>query len=419
MALFGPSIKHDFEKEIQENNRHVGAGQVNRAPENGDFVKAGEQIATEQTKSQAEQAQELAEYQKRSEAEAKRMQEEWAHRESDRDHTDDVDTRTGQANIKGQALPQDPNLTADGQSQAAPTSQQSQSAPTPAGVRGQAAQAPQGQAPQRQTPQGQGPQAQTPQAPQQAAPVVPAGTFKAKASSFFDADAKDGFWDTFETKLKDGLSGNTPEAIAENMFWAMLTGWLDMLAAYLKHKRQDQKRQDKEYKDRVAEHDAKTMGVQQLDKNMALWAVLGNHPDMMQYAGRPVGKEARKAALNVLKKDKNANAAFRTIMSQMLGREVLPNELNDMVSSGLNMITNGNSVKELHGLALNNPKIKAAINTSALGQQVNYIHGQQAVHMANVRQNQANRVVLNNVRNNPRAPTPNRTYTQDRSRSAA
>ncbi len=419
MALFGPSIKHDFEKEIQENNRHVGAGQVNRAPENGDFVKAGEQIATEQTKSQAEQAQELAEYQKRSEAEAKRMQEEWAHRESDRDHTDDVDTRTGQANIKGQALPQDPNLTADGQSQAAPTSQQSQSAPTPAGVRGQAAQAPQGQAPQRQTPQGQGPQAQTPQAPQQAAPVVPAGTFKAKASSFFDADAKDGFWDTFETKLKDGLSGNTPEAIAENMFWAMLTGWLDMLAAYLKHKRQDQKRQDKEYKDRVAEHDAKTMGVQQLDKNMALWAVLGNHPDMMQYAGRPVGKEARKAALNVLKKDKNANAAFRTIMSQMLGREVLPNELNDMVSSGLNMITNGNSVKELHGLALNNPKIKAAINTSALGQQVNYIHGQQAVHMANVRQNQANRVVLNSVRNNPRAPTPNRTYTQDRSRSAA
>ncbi len=419
MALFGPSIKHDFEKEIQENNRHVGAGQVNRAPENGDFVKAGEQIATEQTKSQAEQAQELAEYQKRSEAEAKRMQEEWAHRESDRDHTDDVDTRTGQANIKGQALPQDPNLTADGQSQAAPTSQQSQSAPTPAGVRGQAAQAPQGQAPQRQTPQGQGPQAQTPQAPQQAAPVVPAGTFKAKASSFFDADAKDGFWDTFETKLKDGLSGNTPEAIAENMFWAMLTGWLDMLAAYLKHKRQDQKRQDKEYKDRVAEHDTKTMGVQQLDKNMALWAVLGNHPDMMQYAGRPVGKEARKAALNVLKKDKNANAAFRTIMSQMLGREVLPNELNDMVSSGLNMITNGNSVKELHGLALNNPKIKAAINTSALGQQVNYIHGQQAVHMANVRQNQANRVVLNSVRNNPRAPTPNRTYTQDRSRSAA
>lgn len=419
MALFGPSIKHDFEKEIQENNRHVGAGQVNRAPENGDFVKAGEQIATEQTKSQAEQAQELAEYQKRSEAEAKRMQEEWAHRESDRDHTDDVDTRTGQANIKGQALPQDPNLTADGQSQAAPASQQSQSAPTPAGVQGQAAQAPQGQAPQSQAPQGQGPQAQTPQAPQQAAPVVPAGTFKAKASSFFDADAKDGFWDTFETKLKDGLSGNTPEAIAENMFWAMLTGWLDMLAAYLKHKRQDQKRQDKEYKDRVAEHDAKTMGVQQLDKNMALWAVLGNHPDMMQYAGRPVGKEARKAALNVLKKDKNANAAFRTIMSQMLGREVLPNELNDMVSSGLNMITNGNSVKELHGLALNNPKIKAAINTSALGQQVNYIHGQQAVHMANVRQNQANRVVLNNVRNNPRAPTPNRTYTQDRSRSAA
>ena len=419
MALFGPSIKHDFEKEIQENNRHVGAGQVNRAPENGDFVKAGEQIATEQTKSQAEQAQELAEYQKRSEAEAKRMQEEWAHRESDRDHTDDVDTRTGQANIKGQALPQDPNLTADGQSQAAPTSQQSQSAPTPAGVRGQAAQVPQGQAPQSQAPQGQGPQAQTPQAPQQAAPVVPAGTFKAKASSFFDADAKDGFWDTFETKLKDGLSGNTPEAIAENMFWAMLTGWLDMLAAYLKHKRQDQKRQDKEYKDRVAEHDTKTMGVQQLDKNMALWAVLGNHPDMMQYAGRPVGKEARKAALNVLKKDKNANAAFRTIMSQMLGREVLPNELNDMVSSGLNMITNGNSVKELHGLALNNPKIKAAINTSALGQQVNYIHGQQAVHMANVRQNQANRVVLNNVRNNPRAPTPNRTYTQDRSRSAA
>ena len=419
MALFGPSIKHDFEKEIQENNRHVGAGQVNRAPENGDFVKAGEQIATEQMKSQAEQAQELAEYQKRSEAEAKRMQEEWAHRESDRDHTDDVDTRTGQANINGQALPQDPNLTADGQSQAAPTSQQSQSAPTPAGVRGQAAQVPQGQAPQSQAPQGQGPQAQTPQAPQQAAPVVPAGTFKAKASSFFDADAKDGFWDTFETKLKDGLSGNTPEAIAENMFWAMLTGWLDMLAAYLKHKRQDQKRQDKEYKDRVAEHDTKTMGVQQLDKNMALWAVLGNHPDMMQYAGRPVGKEARKAALNVLKKDKNANAAFRTIMSQMLGREVLPNELNDMVSSGLNMITNGNSVKELHGLALNNPKIKAAINTSALGQQVNYIHGQQAVHMANVRQNQANRVVLNNVRNNPRAPTPNRTYTQDRSRSAA
>lgn len=419
MALFGPSIKHDFEKEIQENNRHVCAGQVNRAPENGDFVKAGEQIATEQMKSQAEQAQEFAEYQKRSEAEAKRMQEEWAHRESDRDHTDDVDTRTGQANINGQALPQDPNLTADGQSQAAPTSQQSQSAPTPAGVRGQAAQAPQGQAPKSQVPQGQGPQAQTPQAPQQAAPVVPAGTFKAKASSFFDADAKDGFWDTFETKLKDGLSGNTPEAIAENMFWAMLTGWLDMLAAYLKHKRQDQKRQDKEYKDRVAEHDAKTMGVQQLDKNMALWAVLGNHPDMMQYAGRPVGKEARKAALNVLKKDKNANAAFRTIMSQMLGREVLPNELNDMVSSGLNMITNGNSVKELHGLALNNPKIKAAINTSALGQQVNYIHGQQAVHMANVRQNQANRVVLNNVRNNPRAPTPNRTYTQDRSRSAA
>ena len=331
MALFGPSIKHDFEKEIQENNRHVGAGQVNRAPENGDFVKAGEQIATEQTKSQAEQAQELAEYQKRSEAEAKRMQEEWAHRESDRDHTDDVDTRTGQANIKGQALPQDPNLTADGQSQAAPASQQSQSAQTPAGVQGQAAQAPQGQAPQSQAPQGQGPQAQTPQAPQQAAPVVPAGTFKAKASSFFDADAKDGFWDTFETKLKDGLSGNTPEAIAENMFWAMLTGWLDMLAAYLKHKRQDQKRQDKEYKDRVAEHDTKTMGVQQLDKNMALWAVLGNHPDMMQYAGRPVGKEARKAALNVLKKDKNANAAFRTIMSQMLGREVLPNELNPVV----------------------------------------------------------------------------------------
>lgn len=409
MALFGPSIKHDFEKEIQDNNRQAGAEQINKAPENGDYVKAAEHMAADQAKSQAEQAQEFADYQKRAEADAKKMQEEWAHRESDHDHTDDVNTRTGEANINGQALPQDPNLTTDGKPQPAPTPQQTQAGPTPAGVQGQASQAPQGQAPQ----------GQTPQTPQQAAPVLPAGTFKSNPSSFFDADARDGFWDTFESKLKDGLSGNTPEAIAENMFWAMLTGWLDMLAAYMKHKRQDQKRQDKEYKDRVAEHDSKTMGVQQIDKNMALWAVLGNHPDMTQYADRPVGKEARKAALNILKKDKNANAAFRTIMSQMLGREVQPNELNEMVSKGLNTITNGNTVQELHGLALNNPKIKAAINTSALGQQVNYIHGQQAVHMANIQQNRANREILNNARNSPRTPTPGRTYAQDRGRAAA
>ena len=171
----------------------------------------------------------------------------------EKDYTKIVDPETGKADER--SVPPDP--------QAQTTTQQNQP---------QIPQQPQGQNQPQQ-------QAQQPSAPIVDAPKVSAGEFKGKAKSFFGLDTEKGFWETLDKKVQEALQGKTPEEVAENMAFAMLTIFFDMIGNWADNNRKERKRIKREYEEKVKAHDH-DIGVKPHQKLLLLYAVLADHPEM-------------------------------------------------------------------------------------------------------------------------------------------
>lgn len=295
-----------------------------------------------------------------------------------RDYTKAVNHETGKADEK--SVPLDPQVQG--------TNQQNQT---------QNPQQPQGQNQAQQ--QGQNPpqqQAQQPSAPVIEAPKVSANEFKGKAKSFFGLDTEKGFFETLDKKVQEALQGKSPEEVAENMAFAALTIFFDMIGNWADNSRKERKRIKKEYEEKVKAHDH-DIGVKPHQKLLLFYAVLADHPEMRKHAGKPLTKEVRKDAARILKNDKKIQNAFFDAHDALCHRDTRgeKEERNTLLKNLLNAVTGNADVDTLKGMALNDPLITEAIEMSSARNVVQGLHQQVAGHQAAVNQNNQNRNILN------------------------
>lgn len=285
----------------------------------------------------------------------------------ERDYTKAVDPATGKADE--QSVPPDP--------QAQTTTQQNQQQNT-------------------QQPQGQQQLIAQPTAPVLDAPKVSASEFKGKAKSFFGLDTEKGFWETLDKKVQEALQGRTPEEVAENMAFAMMTIFFDMIGNWADNNRKERKRIKKEYEEKVKAHDH-DMGVKPHQKLLLLYAVMADHPEMRKHTGKPLTKEVRKDVANILKNDKKIQDIFFDAHDALCHRDTRGqrDERNGLLKNLLNAVTGNADVDTLKGMALNDPMITEAIEMSSARNVVQGLHQQVAGHQAAVNQNNQNRNILN------------------------
>lgn len=248
--------------------------------------------------------------------------------------------------------------------------------------------------PQPQTAQPQQ-QAQQPSAPIVEAPKVSAGEFKGKAKSFFGVDTEKGFWETLDKKVQEALQGKSPEEVAENMAFAMMTIFFDMIGNWADNNRKERKRIKKEYEEKTKAYDH-DIGVKPHQKLLLLYAVMADHPEMRKHAGKPLTKEVRKDAARILKNDKKIQNAFFDAHDALCHRDTRGqrDERNGLLKNLLNAVTGNSDVDTLKGLALNDPMITEAIEMSSARNVVQGLHQKVNDHQNNVNQNDQNRNIL-------------------------
>jgi hypothetical protein len=286
----------------------------------------------------------------------------------ERDYIKAVDPETGKASE--QNVPVDPQVTAS----AKPNQNDTQD-------------------PQRQQPQ----QPLRPQpAPYVSAPKVSASEFKGKPKSFFGLDTEKGFWETLDKKIQEALQGKSPEEVAENMAFAALTIFFDMIGNWADNNRKERKRIKREYEEKTATHD-RDMNVKPHHKLLLFYAVLADHPAMRKYAGKPITKEAKKEALNIIKTDKKIQNAFFDAHDALCHRDTRGQngERNTLLKNLINSVTGNADIDGLKGMALNDPMITEAIDMSSARNLVQGLHQNVTGHQAAVNQNNQNRNILN------------------------
>ena len=299
-----------------------------------------------------------------------------------KDYTTAVDPETGKASETD--VPHDPQATTEAQ----PEQNDTQASPEQ-----------QNQQAGEQQGQGQG-QEQQPQQPQPApyvsAPKVSAGEFKGSPKSFFGLDTEKGFWNTLDKKIQEALQGKSPEEVAENMAFAALTIFFDMIGNWADNNRKERKRIKKEYEEKVKAYDH-DIGVKPHQKLLLFYAVLADHPEMRKHAGKPLTKEIRKEALNIIKTDKNIQNAFFDAHDALCHRDTRGQnaERNAILKNLINSVTGNADVDTLKGIALNDPMVSEAIEMSSARNFVQGLHQNVAGHQAAVNQNNQNRNILN------------------------
>ena len=224
---------------------------------------------------------------------------------------------------------------------------------------------------------------------------------------------------SLDKKVKEALSGGTPEEIGQNMAFAFLTFFCELVANYADHIRHERKRLEKEYKEKTAELD-KNMGVTQLHKNLAIWAVIADHPAMKEFANKPVTNETVRAAYNLYRTDKNAQKTAIKLICAMTGREITKGEANTYFESAFKTKMGGTTLSKVKGLALNDAKFMEGLNIAHLQKAILSTHQQVRGHQDAVRQNQADRDALGRANGRgPQPRTPQQTHTDTRGRDAA
>jgi len=215
-----------------------------------------------------------------------------------------------------------------------------------------------------------------------------------KKTSFLDPDLEKGLWDTLDKKVKEALSGNTPEDVAQNMAIAFLTFWCELVSNYADHIRHERKRLDKEYKEKTAEWD-KNMGVTPLHKTLAIWATIADHPAMKDYANKPVTKETVQAAYNLYRSDMNVQKTALRVVSAMVGRELTKKEANTYFENAFKAKFGNATLRNIKGVALNDSKLMEGIQLAGAQKEILSTHQRVQGHRDAVAQNQADRSNLN------------------------
>ena len=219
-----------------------------------------------------------------------------------------------------------------------------------------------------------------------------------KKTSFLDPDLEKGLWDTLDKKVKEALSGNTPEDLGINMAFAFLTFLCEVVSNYANHIRKERKRLDKEYKERTAEWD-KNMGVTPTHKSLAIWATIADHPAMRQFANKPISSEMVRAAYDLYCTDKTVQKNALRIISAMTGRELTKDESNTYFKNAFKTKFGNTTLASIKGMALNNEKFLEGVQIAGLQKEILSAHQQTRGHQEAVQQNQSDRSTLNTAQN--------------------
>lgn len=248
--------------------------------------------------------------------------------------------------------------------------------------------------PQPENPENPQPQAEPirPQEPESA--IVSASQFEKSKKSFAGIGVDGGLWDTLDKGIEGVLSRvKQPEDLGPEMAFGTIEFLLTLIANYADHLRKDRDTRKKAYEEAVAAHDH-DMGVTPLHKTLAVWAAIADHPAMRQYAGKPITPDVVRAAYDVYRTDSTARKAAILLVSSMTGREQKPDEMNKVLSNAFKAKLGGNTLQNLKGLALNDEKIKQAVDISGAKKYIYGMHQRNQDHQARVDQNAANRSTL-------------------------
>jgi len=241
-------------------------------------------------------------------------------------------------------------------------------------------------------------------------PMLSADELKEKAKNFAAPDVENGLWATLDKKMEEALRGGSPEEVAQNMTFAALTFLFDLIGNWADHHRREAKRVKKETEAKTSAYDH-NMGVEPIHKNLAVWAVIAEHPAIRELLGSgTLDKEARKKVLKVIKHDPNAQKAIYDIVNAMTMRKHEGEELNKIIKNTLNMELGGATLDDVKGVALDQDVIVRAASRAGIRLQAEDAHRDAAGHEEDVARHRADRDTLREATTGGRPrPTPEHT----------
>lgn len=158
--------------------------------------------------------------------------------------------------------------------------------------------------------------------------ITPSSYFKGKAKQFE-------LLKSLDKQLDKALQAKSPEELATNLFWAVLSAPFDTLNAYMDHRKAEKERLQKEYDEKTAAHDQE-LGVKTKDKFITGWweTIKNLPPEYQKYMdeeGRLDLKKMPKKELKNLKKMVLSNPKIRGAVETKCERQIEDKEWNKIV----------------------------------------------------------------------------------------
>ena len=246
---------------------------------------------------------------------------------------------------------------------------------------------------QRQEEETQQPQAaEEPQMPKRPdlPSVVSDKAFRDKPTSFL----KEGFLKTLDKKIEEALRGNTPEEVAQNVTFAALTLFFEMLGNWVDHHRKERERVEKEYKSNIKAFD-RDMHVHPQHKDLAYWAVVANDPYLLdKYGNRKLTSRDLVDIEKYVLKNQALMQEYKETLEYATGREwPMDSVVEQAKQAKKNAFLKDTSLQELHGIQLNSEEIKRAV---AMARESTQYRKDLKAYRTRVEQLNRNRAILNN-----------------------
>ena len=162
------------------------------------------------------------------------------------------------------------------------------------------------------------------------------GVVNITSSSYFKGKAKQfELLKSLDKQLDKALQAKSPEELATNLFWAVLSAPFDTLNAYMDHRKAEKERLQKEYDEKTAAHD-RELGVKTKDKFITGWweTIKNLPPEYQKYMdeeGRLDLKKMPKKELKNLKKMVLSNPKIRGAVETKCERQIEDKEWNKIV----------------------------------------------------------------------------------------
>jgi len=239
-------------------------------------------------------------------------------------------------------------------------------------------------------------------------PIMSSEELKVKAKGFLSPDVENNLWSTLDKKMEAALQGSTPEEVAQNMAMAAWTILFDMLGNWADVHRKEAKRVKKENEDRLANYDH-NMGAEPIHKNLAVWAVIADHPAIRDIVGRgPLDKAARKKVAKLIQSDPKCQKAIFDIVNSMTLRKHDSAELNKIIKNAMNMDLSGATLDDVKGAALDQDVILRAADRSGIAGLAAEVHRRSESHQEDVETQRLAREVVRLARAGARSESGGR-----------